>query len=189
VNSKEHTIEAPALEGNERQLKIDKFIDKIQDNLDTFTTDQFEQLRATVKTKGFGAAQKDAKEVFGLKRGTIKIKAKERMKEDKHEEIVDLKNIGQGLVEQTYEIQESLLRKVRIENPNDDQDESLNLDSQPRRAHEAVCTGFLSAPNMVFYLDSDDEGDQDDPKKPKNRHMATIREDLMPEESQRAIDG
>jgi len=81
------------------------------------------------------------------------------------------------------------LRKVRIENPNDDQDESLNLDSQPRRAHEAVCTGFLSAPNMVFYLDSDDEGDQDDPKKPKNRHMATIREDLMPEESQRAIDG
>lgn len=42
---------------------------------------------------------------------------------------------------------------------------------------EACCTGFLSAPTVLFYLDSDEDGEQ---ANRNNRHVATVREDLIP---------
>ena len=56
---------------------------------------------------------------------------------------------------------------------------------QGPRTHQAICTGFLSAPSVAFYLDSEDEGEQDK----KNRHMATVREDLIPENGQQTLGG
>lgn len=83
--------------------KVEKFIDKIENNLNTFTTDQFEQLRETIRTKGFGPAQQEATTVFGLKKGTVKIKAGKRagsgMKESDSSGYTQKKDLIQAQIE------------------------------------------------------------------------------------------
>lgn len=166
------------------ETKIDKFIDKIQDNLNTFTTDQFEQLRETVKSKGFGAAQLEAQAVFGLKRGTVRIKRTkeaEEMNQGVEKEEAD----GWGFRGE-FELGDGLLRKIQVVEPRTAGEEEPWAEQGPR-THQAICTGFLSAPNVAFRLDSEDEGEQD--KKKTNRHMATVREDLLPENGQQTLAG
>ena len=53
--------------------KIEKQLDKIDKNINTFTTDQFTQLRNMVEEKGYREAVDKGCERFGLEKGmTIK---------------------------------------------------------------------------------------------------------------------
>ena len=123
----------------------------------------------------------EAQAVFGLKRGTVRIKRTEE-EEEVATQSVDIEDGDRR--HERFELGDGLLRKIEIV-------EQGNAEVDPwaeegPRTHQAICTGFLSAPSVVFYLDSDDEGEQD---KKKNRHMATVREDLTLENGQQTLGG
>ena len=88
--------------------------------MNNFTTEQFEQMQENVRAKGFSAVQKDARELYGLKRGTVQF----LKKNDSFKKFIS----------------DELLRKVHIE------------DSERCETTVINCTGFLSAPSLVFKL-------------------------------------
>ena len=137
-----------------QSAQIDKFIDGIEENLNTFTTEQFEELRQTVKDRGFTAAQSTAPELFNIRRGVVRIKPpRPPGPKDARTHLMPL--------DSEFEIKCELLRKVEVRDRGQACEGAETI---------AVCTGFLSAPTLVFGVDSNGG---------KNRHIATVAENAL----------
>ena len=100
-------------------------LDKIDQNLSTFTTEQFEQLRDKVKQMGFNRAQVIAQTHFALKHKN-KVKTLDLSFVSEHEESM-----------QSFDFSNNSIQRVLL----------LQSDFSSKKV---ICTGFLSTPQILF---------------------------------------
>lgn len=112
---------------------VEGCLSSIDHNLNTFTTQQFEELRDKVKQLGFYKAQIVAQQQFGLKQPKTKLKnlTLSFISEDKKEES-NLQEYQAQLIGPDAELN----RKLILRSENEEQ--------------SILCTGFLSCPNILF---------------------------------------
>ena len=70
--SKDSCDSQDKMDEQEERNKIEMWLKKIDKNLNTFTTEQFEQLRENVKTMGFNRACVLAQQQFDFQKGSQK---------------------------------------------------------------------------------------------------------------------
>lgn len=127
---------------------IERCLNKIDQNINSFTTKEFEELREKVKSMGYYKAQIVAQQQFGLKQPKAKVKGLSLsfITEDKREE--------------------SQVAEPSLHIGPDERASRLNrrlVLSSESGTHTVQCSGFLSCPSILF-----------DPYSSQPKHLATI---------------
>lgn len=126
---------------------VDKILKQIDENINTFTTNEFEQLRDKIKKVGFNNAQVLVQNKIGQKNGNNRV----------------IKELSLSFVSEDNDEQESA---VKSETNKQDEYGFLNrklVIASDGLESSILCTGFLSTPSILF-----------DPYSSNPKHIATV---------------